>query len=48
MQKIIAVYDGDTVTAKVDLGILHFQVMELRFYGNDRPELRGELRFRRN
>lgn len=39
--KIIAVYDGDTVTALVDLGFLHFQEMKLRLYGIDTPELRG-------
>ena len=44
--KIIAVYDGDTVTAQVDLGFLHFQVMKLRLYGIDTPELRGEERER--
>jgi micrococcal nuclease len=40
--KIIDVYDGDTVTAMVDLGFLHFQEMKLRLYGIDTPELRGE------
>jgi len=39
--KIIDVYDGDTVTAIVDLGFLHFQEMKLRLYGIDTPELRG-------
>ena len=39
--KIIAVYDGDTVTAIVDLGFLHSQEMKLRLYGIDTPELRG-------
>lgn len=39
--KIIGVYDGDTVTALVDLGFLHFQEMKLRLYGIDTPELRG-------
>ena len=40
--KIIDVYDGDTVTAIVDLGFLHFQEMKLRLYGIDTPELRGD------
>ena len=40
--KIIDVYDGDTVTAMVDLGFLHFQEMKLRLYGIDTPELRGD------
>ncbi len=39
--KIISVYDGDTVTALVDLGFLHFQEMKLRLYGIDTPEMRG-------
>ncbi|WP_336129627.1 thermonuclease family protein [Mesoflavibacter sp. CH_XMU1422-2] len=42
--KIIDVYDGDTVTAMVDLGFLHFQEMKLRLYGIDTPEIRGEER----
>lgn len=42
--KIIDVYDGDTVTAIVDLGFLHFQEMKLRLYGINTPELRGEER----
>ncbi|WP_222611773.1 thermonuclease family protein [Seonamhaeicola algicola] len=42
--KIIDVYDGDTVTAMVDLGFLHFQEMKLRLYGIDTPELRGSER----
>lgn len=41
-EKIIDVYDGDTVTAMVDLGFLHFQEMKLRLYGINTPELRGE------
>jgi len=39
--KIIGVYDGDTVTAVVDLGFLHSQEMKLRLYGIDTPEMRG-------
>ncbi len=38
------VYDGDTVTAVVDLGFLHYQEMKLRLYGIDTPELRGDER----
>ena len=41
---IIDVYDGDTVTAKVDLGFLISQEMKLRLYGIDTPELRGSER----
>tara|TARA_R110002072_G_scaffold12987_2_gene55149 strand:+ start:14960 stop:15286 length:327 start_codon:yes stop_codon:yes gene_type:complete len=44
--KIIAVYDGDTVTALVDLGFLHPQEMKLRLYGINTPEVRGEERER--
>ncbi len=42
--KIIEVYDGDTVTAMVDLGFFHYQEMKFRLYGIDTPELRGEER----
>lgn len=42
--KIIDVYDGDTVTAMVDLGFYHYQQMKFRLYGIDTPELRGEER----
>ena len=38
------VYDGDTVTAVVDLGFLHYQEMRLRLYGIDTPEIRGAER----
>ena len=38
------VYDGDTVTAVVDLGFLHYQEMKLRLYGIDTPEIRGSER----
>ena len=41
--KIIDVYDGDTVTADIDLGfgvVLHSQ--KLRLLGINAPELRGE------
>jgi len=39
--RIKGVYDGDTVTAVVDLGFLHYQEMKLRLLGIDTPELRG-------
>ena len=42
--KIIDVYDGDTVTAMVDLGFYHFQQMKFRLYGTNTPEIRGEER----
>lgn len=44
--KIIDVYDGDTVTAMVDLGFYHYQQMIFRLYGINTPELRGEERER--
>lgn len=39
--KIVAVYDGDTVTAVVDLGFNISFKMKLRLLGIDTPELRG-------
>ncbi|MCT4628440.1 thermonuclease family protein [Winogradskyella sp.] len=39
--KIIDVYDGDTITALVDLGFLVSREMKFRLYGIDTPELRG-------
>ena len=42
--RIIDVYDGDTVTAVVDLGFLVSKEMKLRLYGIDTPELRGSER----
>ncbi|MGB0788299.1 MAG: thermonuclease family protein [Marinirhabdus sp.] len=42
--KITGVYDGDTVTAVVDLGFLHYQKMRLRLYGINTPEIRGKER----
>ncbi|WP_299128286.1 thermonuclease family protein [uncultured Winogradskyella sp.] len=42
--KIIDVYDGDTITAQVDLGFLVSREMKFRLYGIDTPELRGEER----
>jgi len=42
--KIVAVYDGDTVTALVDLGFKVQKEMKLRLTGIDTPELRGDER----
>lgn len=42
--KVIDVYDGDTITAMVDLGFYHFQQMKFRLYGINTPELRGDER----
>lgn len=42
--KIVSVYDGDTVTALVDLGFrINFEI-KIRLAGIDTPELRGEER----
>ena len=42
--EIIKVYDGDTVTAVVDLGFDVKVKMKLRLLGIDTPELRGDER----
>ncbi len=40
---IVSVYDGDTVRADIDLGFsITNRKMQLRLYGVDTPELRGE------
>lgn len=42
--KIVSVYDGDTVTAEIDLGF-HVKVTEkIRLSGINTPELRGSER----
>lgn len=42
---ITAVYDGDTVTADIDLGFgIWMKGQKLRLVGIDTPELRGEER----
>ena len=42
--KIVKVYDGDTVTAVVDLGFGITNKIKVRLKGIDTPELRGEER----
>jgi micrococcal nuclease len=42
--KIVKVYDGDTVTAVVDLGFNVSVTEKIRLYGLDTPEIRGEER----
>lgn len=44
--KVIDVYDGDTITAMVDLGFYHYQQMKFRLYRINTPEIRGEDRDR--
>ena len=42
---ITDVYDGDTVTADIDLGFkAHQKGVKLRLFGIDTPEVRGEER----
>lgn len=38
---VTGVYDGDTITAVVDLGFRVEMEMEIRLFGIDTPELRG-------
>ena len=41
------VYDGDTITCKIDLGFkINAYKQKIRLYGIDTPELRGEERER--
>jgi len=42
--KIISVYDGDTVTALVDLGFNITTKIKIRLSGIDTPEIRGSER----
>lgn len=42
--KIISVYDGDTVTALVDLGFHVQKEIKVRLFGIDTPEVRGHER----
>ena len=42
--KIISVYDGDTVTALVDLGFNVTTKIKIRLSGIDTPEIRGSER----
>ena len=42
--KVISVYDGDTITVEIDLGMSIKTTQKIRLYGIDTPELRGEER----
>lgn len=42
--KVTEVYDGDTVTAVVDLGFKVSFEIKIRLYGINTPELRGDSR----
>lgn len=40
--RVVSVYDGDTITADLDLGLWTWRMGEkLRLYGIDTPEVRG-------
>lgn len=41
---VTSVYDGDTLTALVDLGFHTKLTIKVRLYGIDTPELRGDNR----
>lgn len=43
--EIVSVYDGDTVTAKVYLGLDIYKVEKLRLFGLNAPEVRGDERY---
>lgn len=42
--KIVKVYDGDTVTAEIDLGFKVSFTEKIRLYGLNTPEVRGDER----
>ena len=42
--KIIKVYDGDTVTAEIQLGFKISVIETIRLYGLNTPEVRGDER----
>jgi len=44
--KIIEVYDGDTVTAIIDLGFYTFVRVKLRLQGIKAPEVRGAEKYK--
>jgi len=41
---VIDIYDGDTMTVLMDMGLKEYKVRTLRLYGINTPELRGEER----
>jgi len=42
---VVSVYDGDTITADVDLGFrIEVRSLKIRFYGINAPEVRGVSR----
>jgi micrococcal nuclease len=44
--EVISVYDGDTMTVRLDLGFGISSVQKVRLYGIDTPEIRGDEKVR--
>lgn len=44
--RVINIYDGDTITAKIDLGFYLDITVKFRIYGINTPEVRGKERIR--
>lgn len=42
--KVLSVYDGDTITVQMDLGLGITKTEVIRLYGIDAPELRGQTK----
>lgn len=40
--KILDVYDGDTFTVQIDLGLDVYTIQKIRLYGINTPEVRGD------
>lgn len=39
---VLSIYDGDTITVKIDLGFHIFTEIKLRLWGINAPELKGD------
>lgn len=44
VKEIVKIYDGDTITVVLDLGMKMYVQKTIRLYGIDTPEIRGEER----
>lgn len=44
VKELLSVYDGDTITVLLDLGMGIYRKEKIRFYGINTPELRGDER----
>jgi micrococcal nuclease len=44
VEKILKIYDGDTITVRIDLGFGVFKIEKIRLSFIDTPEIRGEER----